>query len=236
MRVKHSSKLLFLLLLGCVGSVPAQLSLFTGPSFEHEVTEKWGYQFQIEHRQLLNTGRESRVLVLASINRLISPSLHVTPGVRLTPDYGPGETTLRFFTDVNGRVALGGSPLELEGRLRSQYERGWTKDGPTAEVAVRPRIGLVYSSGEHTDLVAEYETRYRFDTRDEIVQHRYTLALEQELSTRVGIDFFIRLEREVNQAQPVTLPYVGVYLLYVLPDERERDWRYRSPFGRSLLW
>ena len=227
---------LFLTLLLCSPVLTGQLSLFTGSSFEHEVTPRWGYQFEIEHRQILNTGRENRVLILGVINRVITKGINVTPGVRLTPNYGPGETTLRLFTDLNGALPLGDSRWALEGRLRSQYERIYTEAGPSPEVAVRPRVGLAFSAHPNTTLVSEYETRYRFDTRDEIVEHRFTLAVEQKISTRIGLDFFVRLEREVNQAQPTTQPYVGVYLLYVLPDARHRDWRYRSPFGRSLLW
>ena len=213
-----------------------QLNLFTGSSFEHEVTPHWGYQFEVEHRQILNTGRENRVLLLGVINRTITQGLNVTPGVRLTPNYGPGETTLRLFTDFNGALPLGESRWALEGRLRSQYERVYTEAGSTPEVAVRPRVGLAFSAHENTTVVSEYETRYRFDTRDEIVEHRFTLAVEQKISTRIGVDVFVRLEREVNQPVPTTQPYVGIYLLYVLPDKRHRDWRYRSPFGRSLLW
>ena len=229
---------LFLLLplLLRAGPLAAQLSLFAGSSFEHEVTERWGYEFQVEHRQLLPTGRENRLLLQVAANRLITPHLNVTPGVRLTPDYGLGETVLRLFTDLNAAVPLGDTPLALEGRLRTQYERVWTEDGAHPEVALRPRLGLVYAPGEHTDIVAEYEIRYRFDDRDEIVEHRHTLALQQAISTRIAVDFFVRLDREVNQPEPTTSPFVGIYLIYVLPDERRRDWRYRSPFGRSLLW
>ena len=175
-------------------------------------------------------------MILGAINRVITKGLNVTPGVRLTPNYGPGETTLRLFNDFNGALPLGDSRWALEGRLRSQYERIFTEDGSTPEVAMRPRVGLSFSAHDNTTLVGEYETRYRFDTRNEIVEHRYTLAVEQKISTRIGIDFFVRLEREVNQPDPTTQPYVGLYLLYVLPDARHRDWRYRSPFGRSLLW
>ena len=227
---------ILLTLLLCSSLLNGQLSLFTGSSFEHEVTPRWGYQFEIEHRQLLNTGRENRVLILGVINRVITKGINVTPGVRLTPDYGPGETTLRLFTDLNGALPLGRSRWALEGRLRSQYERIYTEAGSSPEVAVRPRVGVAFTAHANTTLVSEYETRYRFDTRDEIVEHRFTLAVEQKLSTRIGVDLFVRLEREVNQPQPTTQPYVGLYLLYVLPDERHRDWRYRSPFGRSLLW
>ncbi|WP_116105125.1 hypothetical protein [Lewinella sp. IMCC34191] len=120
---------LLLLLLLRAGLLPAQLSLFAGSSFEHEVTERWGYEFQVEHRQLLTTGRENRLLLQVAANRLISPNLNITPGARLTPDYGLGETVLRLFTDLNAAVPLGDTPLALEGRLRTQYERVWTEDG-----------------------------------------------------------------------------------------------------------
>ncbi|WP_157974245.1 DUF2490 domain-containing protein [Lewinella sp. IMCC34183] len=228
-------------LLACTGllftaALSGQLSLFSGTSFEHEVTPRWGYNFDVEYRQVLPTGQENRFLVLLAANRLVTRGLDVTGGLRLTPYYGTDPTTLRLFTDLNYAYPIGESPWAVELRLRGQYEREFTRDDVRPEVAVRPRLGLAYRLFAHTGLVAEYEFRYRFDVRDEIVQHRYTLVLEQRISTRVNVDAFFRFEREPSGAGVAAHPYVGLYLLYVLPDRRDRDWRYRSPFGHSLLF
>ncbi|THH41367.1 DUF2490 domain-containing protein [Neolewinella litorea] len=225
-----------LFLLVPLAPLEAQLNFFTGPSFEHEVTPQWGYQFEVEHRQVVNTGRDNRVLLLGAINRLLTDRLDVTPGIRVTPKYDVDPTTVRLFADLNYAYPLGESPLVLEARLRSQYDRSLGSGPVNPEVALRPRVSLVYQMLETTYLIAEYEARYRFDTRDEWTRHRYTFGVEQRLSTRISIDAFFRLERDINQPAPDTEPTVGLYIVYVLPDERHRDWRYRSPFGRSLLW
>ncbi|NJB85481.1 hypothetical protein GGR26_001226 [Lewinella marina] len=229
--------LLLSLLLTLPHWLPAQLNLFSGASFEHEVTPNWGYQFEVEHRQVVNTGDDNRVLLLGAINHRIVGRLDVTPGVRFTPRYDTDEpSTVRLFTDLNFSHPLGEGPFSLEARVRSQYERALADNGSGPEVAVRPRVGIAYQLLEHTGLVAEYEARYRFDTRDAWTQHRYTFGMEQQLSTRISVEAFFRLEREIDPPVPETEPTIGVFLVYVLPDRRDRDWRYRSPFGRSLLW
>jgi hypothetical protein len=228
--------LTFLLLISTAAKLPGQQQLFTGASFEHEVTQRYGYVLEVEHRQIVNTGRENRVLLLGALNFLLSDWLSVTPGVRVTPDYGEGPTEYRLFTDLNTAVGLGDGPFTLEGRIRSQYERLITSEPFTPEVAVRPRIGLSYELTDHTGFVIEYEARYRFDQRNEFARHRYTLGISQELSTRVSIEAFYRLERDTNVADAVTEPTIGLFLEYILPDARDRDWRYRRPFGRSVLW
>ena len=214
----------------------AQANLFTGASFEHEVTPRWGYEFEVEHRQQVKSGRDNRVLLLAAVNRLLSSGLDLTTGARLTPYYGVDPTVLRLFSDLNYRYPLVTDRLALEARLRSQYERNFTEAGRRNEVAVRPRLGLAVRAAAHTEMVLEAELRYRFDVYDRIVQQRFTLGVEQLLSTRIRLDTFARMERDPGDSGSGTQPFFGVYLLYVLPDRRDRDWEYRSPFGRSLLW
>ncbi|CAH1000389.1 hypothetical protein LEM8419_01542 [Neolewinella maritima] len=216
--------------------VLGQHSLFTGVSFEHEVTPRYGYEFEVEHRKTLGTGVDNRVLLLFAINRKVGDRVNVAPGVRLTPRYGPQDpTVLRLFTDINYKLSLGESPFSLEGRLRTQYERNINAEAGH-EVAVRPRIGLVYKLLEFTEVVAEYELRYRFDRRNEVVRHRYTFGVGQKVSTRVSVEAFYRLERDANVPEPETSPTIGLYVSYVLPDRRDRDWEYRRPFGRRLLF
>ena len=216
-------------------SVAAQQDLYVGTSFEHEVTERFGYEFEIEHRQTLSTGVDNRVLLLFAINRNIGKRLNVAPGVRVTPKHGTERpTTLRLFSDLNYRLPIG-DRLTVEGRLRAQYERD-INVSTSPEVALRPRLGLAYSVAEKTEFVAEYEARYRFDNRDEFVRNRYTFGMSQTVSTRVSVEAFYRFERALNVADPATTRTIGLYLSYVLPDRRNREWEYRRPFGRRLLF
>lgn len=219
------------------GLATAQQSLFTGLAFEHEVTPRYGYQLEIEHRQLLNTGIENRLLLQTAINLLITERFSVTPALRFTPRYDDDPGTIRLQADLNYDLPLGEGKFTLEGRFRSQYARevGPEADGQ-ARLAVRPRIGVAYQALEHTGLVVEYEARYRFDLRNDFSLHRVTLGLSQKISTRISAQLFYRLERAANVPDIRTEPTLGVYLAYLLPDARERDWQYRRPFGRSLLF
>ncbi len=217
--------------------VRAQLNLFTGVSFEHEVTKRWGYTFEVEHRQELRSGRENRVLLLAAINRQLGDRLNVTPGIRHTPRYGPdGPGEVRFFTDVNYSLPLGDGPFALEGRLRLQHELEWTPDGTVAGSAVRPRVGVAYAANDFLELVAEYEARFRSDLPRSLSRHRWTVGLQQQITSGLSVELFYRIERRTQTAKPDNEPTVGVYLGYVLPDVRDREWKYRRPFGRLLNW
>lgn len=226
--------LLLLMLSFSLPSVNGQTELYTGVAFEHEVTPTWGYEFEVEHRREVSTGEQNRFLLTAAVNRLLVNRLSVTPGIRVTPHYDGRPTTLRLFTDLNFSYPLWEGPFALEGRLRSQYETEFTETDSQAEIAVRPRLGVVYTFHRTTDLVAEVETRYRFDAVDAISQMRYTLGLSTDISTRVNVEMFIR--REAERFPESTFTVGGILLNYVLPDRRHRDWKYRRPFGRSLLW
>ena len=226
-----------LVILFSCAPVAAQHALFSGMAFEHEVTPRYGYQLEVEHRQIIATGDENRTLLQAALNFLLSDRLSITPAVRVTPDYGQGPTTVRLQADVNYRIPLGESPFLIEGRWRTQYQQLVSREKNEAyEMAVRPRVGLAWAVLAHSELALEYEARYRFDRRKEFSRHRVTLGVSQEISTRISTEAFYRLERRANVDDPITEPTIGVYLVYVLPDGRKRDWKYRRPFGRSLLW
>ncbi|MBB4077863.1 hypothetical protein GGR28_000464 [Lewinella aquimaris] len=225
-----------LTLLGAT-NLTAQLQLFSGFSFERELDTKWAYELEVEHRQTINTGRDNRVLLLLAVNRKISDVLSITPGLRLTPRYDPDvKTELRTFADLNYALPLGKGPFTLEGRLRLQHERDIHENATRHRAAIRPRAGLAYEVLPFTELVAEYEARFRLDRNGQFSRHRYTLGVSQKVSTRISIVSFIRLERKVNVTDPSSQPTMAIYLNYLLPNARDREREYRRPFGRSLLW
>ncbi|MCP9235119.1 DUF2490 domain-containing protein [Lewinella sp. JB7] len=230
-------KYLLIVFLYWAAPARAQLNLFTGASFERELNGDWAYEFEVEHRQVVGTGRENRALLLLAINRKLGDRMSLTPGIRVTPRYDPDvPTELRLFTDLNYDQPLGEGPFTLESRLRVQYERELAEGAAGHQAAVRPRLGLAYRVLKYTELVTEYEARYRFDRRNEFSRHRVTLGVSQRISTRVGAQAFVRLERDANVPAPNNEPTVGVYLTYLLPNARKHDIDYRRPFGRSLLW
>ena len=234
-----SPQRVYLFLLCLYGSAPAvsQLNLFSGLSFEHEVTERWGYSLELDHRQQLNTGRENRVLGLVAVNRQFAERLSVTPGIRFTPRYGadrPGE--LRIFTDLNYWLPLGQSSFSVEGRLRLQHERTISGGIASAAYAARPRVGFVYSPNQFLDLVSEYEARFRPDLPHPLSRHRWTVGLEQQLTSGLSVEIFYRLEWRTRVDPLTSDPTLGLYLNYQLPQVRDQAWKYRHPFGRRLSW
>ena len=216
--------------------VCAQPLSWNGLAFEHEVSPTYGYVFEAEYRRALESPADGRFLILAAINKNFAEGASITPGLRLEPGNNGDPPTLRLFTDLNYKYDLGDdSPFTLEGRLRYQQDRPLGQDGSQRAVALRPRLGLATTLSDRWSLIGEYEIRYRFDRRDEISRHRYTGGLAFEASERVTVEAFYRIENRVNEGQR-TDRIIGLYLDYVLPDGRERDWEYRRPFGRRVTW
>jgi hypothetical protein len=217
--------------------LPAQLTLFSGVSFQHEVTATYGYGLEVQNRQYIATGNNNRTLIQGTLNFALTEGLDIAPSLRVTPSYSSQDpTVVRLQLDLNYSYDFGDSPFALEARLRNQYEREITDDADGHKYAVRPRIGLAYSVFEHTEVVIEYEARYRFDSRNEFARHRYTLGFSQDISTRVSVSGFYRIEQRTNVGPVDPDPFIGLYLNYTLPNARKVDWRYRRPFGRSLRW
>lgn len=215
----------------------AQTEAWTGVAFEHEVTEKWGYVIDVEHRRALTDSPEATFLFLLAANRSLVKNLSITLGSRYEPSANGDAATLRVFSDLNYKIPLGKSPFTLESRLRYQQDRSPQADGPTEErFALRPRIGMSTEIIEGLNLIVEYEGRYRFDERNEWSRVRYTAGLEYEVSDRISLELFWRQEDRINQATPISTTIFGLYVDYTLPDNRERNWKYRHPFGRKVTW
>jgi hypothetical protein len=80
------------------------------------------------------------------------------------------------------------------------------------------------------------EGRFRLDSWDEWSRVRQTYGIGYTLSDRLTLDIFFRREKRINQASPRTDHIIGLYADYTLPDGRDREWKYRKPFGRRLIW
>lgn len=226
---------LILLLLFFPFCLAAQPLSWTGLAFEHEVNPGWGYVIETEYRRAIASEGNARFLFLLAGNRKFAKNASITFGGRLEPANNGDPAALRGFTDLNYKYPLGESPFTLEGRLRYQQDRSLGEDGSSRRVAIRPRLGLATALSEKWEVVAEYEIRYRFDSRDEVSRHRYTGGLAYKISDRVTAEAFYRIENRVNAGQR-TDHIIGLYLDYTLPDRRERDWKYRRPFGRRVTW
>ena len=208
---------------------------WAGLAFEHEVTPTWGYFIETEYRRALDSPADGRFLLLLAGNKKFADRTNVAFGARLEPGNNGDPATVRVFTDLNYKYELGEGPFTLEARLRYQQDRPPGQDGSLRSVALRPRLGIATTLNDQWTLVTEYELRYRFDSRDEVSRHRYTGGLAYKVSDRVTLEGFFRVENRVNADQR-TDHIIGLYLDYVLPDRRERDWKYRRPFGRRVIW
>jgi hypothetical protein len=225
-----------LLLLVFPHLLTAQTESWFGVSFEHEVSEKWAYVIETEHRRSITESPDGTFLFLLAGNRPLAKNLSITAGTRFEPAANGDTGTLRLFSDLNYKLPLGSSPFTLESRLRYQQDRPPGEDGSLRRVALRPRIGLAAEINDRVGIVGEFEGRFRFDQRDEWSRVRYTVGLEYKAADRLKLELFWRQEDRINQETPRSTTIIGLYADYTLPDDRIRKWKYRRPFGRSVTW
>lgn len=223
-------------LLGISPMLSAQTESWTGVSFEHEVDPKWAYVLETEHRRSLSQAPEGTFLFLLAGNRQLTDNANLTFGSRFEPAANGDLNTFRMFTDLNTKLPIRGTILTLESRLRYQQDRPLGEDGSLRRVSFRPRIGLSAELTERIGIAGEFEGRFRFDQRNEWSRVRYTCGIEFKASDRLNLEVFWRMEDRINQTNPRTTTIFGLYVDYTLPDDRERKWKYRRPFGRSLNW
>jgi hypothetical protein len=229
-------KLLILLLSLYILPLSAQLESWKGISFEHEVTPTFGYIFDLEYRSAFETLGRGEWLLLTGLNRKLTEQFDLATAVRFQNGGPEGESELRVLADLNFKQAIPGTPLKLTSRLRYQQDRIINAEsGPELTTAIRPRISLIGEITESLSLFAEFEGRYRFDVRNEWSRLRYTAGFEVKLTDTWAVEPFYRIDDRINTANPRVDHIVGLYFQYTLPDKRERDWEYRSPFGRKLL-
>lgn len=214
----------------------SQTESWNGVSFEHEVSKKWAYVLETEHRRSLSEAPEGTFLFLLAGNRQLTANANITFGSRFEPAAHGDLNTFRLFTDLNTKLPLPGTIFTLESRLRYQQDRPLGEDGSLRRVAIRPRLGLSAELTERLGVVGEFEGRFRFDQRNEWSRVRYTIGMEINASERLNLEIFWRMEDRINQTTPRTTTIFGLYADYTLPDDRERKWKYRHPFGRSLTW
>lgn len=211
-----------------------QTEIWNGASFEHEVTESYGYDFVIEYRRAADDFSDGQYVFTLGTNFKLAEKFSIAPAGRLYVNRGDFNE-FRLMTDLNYERQLIG-PFSLEGRLRLQHDRPLGADGALRQTAIRPRGTLLAKVRDNLDLFAEYEARFRFDTRNEWSRNRYTTGIEWRLTSRVALDAYYRIEDDINEGPRERTRIFGLYALYVLPDPRERKWDYRRPFGRSFLF
>ena len=223
------------IILICTSVLDAQEEeLWVGSSFEHEVTPYWGYDIVTEYRYALGAAAQGEYLLTFGVNRYVADNLSVTVAGRYEIPRG-GTQEFRLLSDLDYSRRLVG-PFSFDTRLRLQTDRPIGADGGGRQVALRARGGLVTKLAEYLDVVFEYEGRYRFDTRNEWSRLRYTAGLEWRITDATALEVYYRLQDDINEGRDLRTPIYGVYLAFVLPDDRDRDWDYRRPFGRSFLW
>jgi|GEM_PF-6405884 hypothetical protein len=214
----------------------AQTESWNGVAFEHEVNPDWGYVIETEHRRSLTGDPEATFLFLLAGNRRLANNLSITFGTRFEPPAHGDNGTLRLFTDLNYKLPLGDTPFTLESRLRYQQDRPPGEDGSLRRVSIRPRVGVATKLADRLGLITEFESRFRFDSRDEWSRVRYTAGLEYVVSDRLQLELFWRQEDRINSGPNRSTTIFGLYLDYTLPDDRDREWKYRRPFGRKVTW
>lgn len=217
------------------GPLVAQLSQWTGATFEHEVTPVYGYALRAEYRAPYEFYGQGTALLTAALNRKLTQQLALVPGVRWTPAQRGEFGELRFFVDLDVEFPWSLGPVSFEGRLRYQQDRPVGEDGSLRQVAIRPRLATVIELSERLNVALEYEYRYRFDALNRGERDRYTGGLVYTFSERTAVELYYRYEDRLLPGEG-NRRIVGLYLDYVMPDKRERDWKYRRPFGRRLNW
>lgn len=210
----------------------AQTELWTGMSFEHEVNPRFGYAFEGEHRAPVGNFVNGETLLHAIGNVFLGEGLNGALGTRYQARRGDGDE-YRVWADLNLKRELGDGPWTLATRLRYQQDRLTTGESEGRQNAFRALGAVTYTLTDGLDLAAEYEVRYRFDLGG-WERWRYTLGVEIALADNLDLDVFYRLDDPVMESGRV--PIVGLFIAYVLPDRREREWDYRRPFGRRFIW
>ena len=226
----------FILFLTFPVLLSAQTEAWTAIAFEHEVSKRWGYVIDVEHRRSLVEDPNGSYLFVLAGNRPIMKNLSLTFGSRYEPAANGDPGTLRFFSDLNYKLPIGDGPFTLESRLRYQREYQEQEGSNLYRVALRPRIGMAAKLSDRFKAVVEYEGRFRFDTRNEWSRVRYTVGLEYDVSDRLTFELFGRQEDRINDGGVRSDVIFGLYANYTLPDSRDRDWKYRHPFGRKVTW
>lgn len=227
--------LLSLLVILHLRAVAQNAEQWSGVAFEHEVTKRFGYEFEVEYRRDFSRASDGRYYLLGAVNWQLTELLDLAVGGRYEPKRGKEVADSRLFSDLNASLPLGDGPLTLTGRLRYQYDFE-----PGAEVTggnhrVRPRLGLSWEIAKGVSLVGEAERRYDL-TIQRWIRRRLTVGPELAISDRIGLSAYYRNQLDFGNEPKNTSHIVGVYLSYVLPDGRDREWKYRRPFGRRILW
>lgn len=214
----------------------AQTESWNGVAFEREINPNWGYVIETEHRRSLSGAPEGTFLFLLAGNRRLADNLSITFGTRFEPPAHGDDGTLRLFSDLNYKLPLGNSPFTLESRLRYQQDRPPGEDGSLRRVSIRPRGGVATELSDRLGLIAEMEGRFRFDSRNEWSRVRFTAGVEYVVTDRLQLELFWRQEDRINSGPDRSTTIFGLYLDYTLPNDDDREWKYRRPFGRKVTW
>ncbi|NJC24718.1 DUF2490 domain-containing protein [Neolewinella antarctica] len=227
-------KFLFLTLLTLPLHLFSQSEIWHGVDFEHEVTENWGYDLAAEYRRNANQAAEGTYYLMVGGNYQVWEAIDVTVAGRYEIERGGGQE-FRLFTDLNYARDLPG-PFKFSTRTRFQKDFPIGADGSGQQVAVRQRLGLSANLTESFKVVVDYESRYRFDRRNEWSRNRYTAGLDWAVTAQFALQAFFRIDSDINEGPRKETYTYGLYADFVLPDGRLRKWKYRRPFGRRLRW
>lgn len=124
----------------------------------------------------------------------------------------------RFMLDIKYELDKKGFPLSLEYRMRMQDSKElYTGHKRTF---LRNRIGLEWEATDDIKPYLEYESFYRFNSKNEFRGNRYSFGIDWRINKKMDLSTFYRVDQQINTRVNDRQNIVGISYTYEIEIEK----------------
>ena len=127
----------------------------------------------------------------------------------------------RFSLDLKYELDKKGFPLSLSYRQRIQDTRELYTDYKITYW--RNRFSLEWEATDDITPFFEYESFYRFNTKNEFRGNRYSLGIDWRINKEMDLSTFYRIDQQINTKVNSRENIVGIMYSYTLKRKKKKD-------------
>ncbi len=192
--------------------------VWTGASFNHQLTKKLDYNFGLEYRsEGLNTPR-SKLVELGSAYQL-SKNFNFKAGMRFSDDYN-SDDRFRVHADINAKWSKKKWPLKIQ--LRNRIQHSFISNSNEEFSVYRSKLKLSWKLIKRMNFYSGFEYFFKFGEKNQWDGERFFVGLNAKFKNGLGCSLTYLVDEELNKKRVDIRRVYAIGLSYTLKRKSKR--------------